>query len=63
MTEIILTLHVDGPGTFGDLTVTGFATERTAVEVAAGFADSLRQQFPGATVTAQVDGGGGGADF
>jgi len=54
MSEHTLTLHVNGPTTYGDLQVTGFVTARTAREVGAGFADVLRQQFRGADVTVAV---------
>ena len=54
MSEHTIRLHIDGGNAYGDLTVTGFATDRTALEVAFGFADVLRERFPGAEVTAAL---------
>lgn len=54
MAEHTLTLHIDGPHTYGDLHVTGFVTARTAREVGDRFAAALCEQFPGATVTPTV---------
>lgn len=54
MSEKTLTLHVDGPAVFGDLTVAGFVTDRTATEVGMEFAEALRRRWPEATVTATV---------
>jgi hypothetical protein len=50
-----LTLHVNGPTTHGDLTVTGFSTARTATQVGGEFADALRYHYQGATITTSVD--------
>ena len=47
-------LHIDGGNAYGDLTVSGFATDRTALEVGMSFADVLRERFPGAVVTADL---------
>jgi hypothetical protein len=49
-----LLIHVDGPNVYGDLTVSGFSTERTATEVGLDFAEALRQRWPDARVTATV---------
>lgn len=54
MTERAIKIHVDGPNVHGDLHVTGFATNRTALEVGAGFADVLRERWPGAHVTVDL---------
>ena len=48
------TLDVNGPNVDGDVQVTGFCTERTALKIAARFADALREEYPGAVVRAFV---------
>ena len=51
MTEKAIKIHIDGPHTYGDLGVTGFVTDRTALEVGADFAEVLRARWPGSKVT------------
>ncbi|WP_435109809.1 hypothetical protein [Nocardiopsis synnemataformans] len=50
-----LILHVEGPATLGDLTVTGFGTARTAAAIGEDFAQALRARYGDVTVTAEVD--------
>lgn len=52
--EIRLTLTVDAREAAGDLQVSGFVTERTAVEIGFVLAEALRQHFDGAQVTATI---------
>jgi hypothetical protein len=48
-----LRLDIDAEHAAGDLTVTGFATRRTAEELAWVFADALRRHYgPGTVVRA-----------
>lgn len=54
MSEKSVVLHTEGPAVFGDLTVTGFATTRTATEIGDAFAAVLRQRYPEAQVTTAV---------
>jgi hypothetical protein len=56
-TTYSIELFVNGGDVHGDLQVSGFATLRTANEVGAKFAKTLREHFPGAEVrcTPKVD--------
>lgn len=54
MSERAIRIHIDGPHTYGDLQVSGFATNRTALEVGADFAEALRKRWPGAHVTIEI---------
>lgn len=50
-----LRIHLDDGGTYGDLTVAGFHTDRLALEIGALFADALRGRYPGVRVTVDLD--------
>lgn len=48
------TFRLTGPVVDGDLTMGGFYSQATALEVAACVADALRTEYPGTLVTAHL---------
>ena len=55
MQERTVKFHLDGGGVHGDLIVSGFASDRTALEISAEFAEVLRKRWPGAHVSALLE--------
>lgn len=54
MKQYQINITVDGPTAAGDITVSGFATARTAVEVAFVVTEALREHYEDALVISNV---------
>lgn len=54
----ISTLSCNGEGVYGDLTISGFATSKTAEDLSEAFAALLEDRWPGVKVlyTVKIDG-------